>query len=565
MYIPVETLKSQLIALELVTAERFDELVVLAQETKQDVEQYVVSERIISDDELAKIVANVRGWHVCDIARERIDDALFLSFPEESAKAHQTVLLREENGVVVVATLTPDNTELQSMLEQHVGKPVDMRFTAPSALATAFRRYTPGLTERWEQLSHQLREDATDKERDAAVVALIDLIMSSAADSSASDVHFNPERSGTKVRFRIDGILHDMIVLPPAVYESVVSRIKILSKMRTDEHRSAQDGKFRFTFSSAVGDDMDVRVSIVPSTYGETAVLRLLTSSHRNFSLSDLGFGDVDMERFKEAIQKPHGMVLVTGPTGSGKTTTLYGALKIINTPDVNIATIEDPVEYEMGGITQIQVNVQSNVTFASGLRAIVRQDPDIIMVGEIRDEETANIAINSALTGHLVLSTLHTNDAPTALPRLIDMGVEPFLVASTIHIVVAQRLVRKICQSCVESYTATPKEMALLKNNASFAAALKVHGGRVSKTLRLYRGGGCRVCNNTGYAGRIGIFETMMMTESIRSLVMQHANADDVRTMARKEGMATMQEDGFEKVLNGLTTLEEIFRATTE
>lgn len=567
MHISPEILKTQLVSLDLITPERFDELVHTADQLGQSIETYLISERVLTDEQYARIVANVSGWHMVDIEKEKIDDALFLSLPEEVARTHHALLLREEGGHVIVATDTPDADGLQQTLEQFVGKPVQIVFAATSQMTAAFRRYTPSLVEQWGQIAHQFDQVVTDVERDSAVVALLDMIVSSGADGGASDIHFNPERAGVKVRFRIDGLLQDMILIPSVAYEAVVSRIKVLAKMRTDEHRSAQDGKFRFSLSSVLGDEMDIRVSIVPSTYGETTVLRLLRSSHRLFTLSDLGFGGEDLELFKQAIQKPHGMVLVTGPTGSGKSTTLYGALRIINTPDVNIATIEDPVEYEMAGITQIQVNEQTNVTFASGLRAIVRQDPDIIMVGEIRDEETASIAINSALTGHLVLSTLHTNDAPTALPRLIDMGIEPFLVSSTIHLVLAQRLVRRICQSCVESYAVTSKELTLLDQSDSFAQVLAQHGvrGRTKKTFRLYRGSGCRVCHGTGYSGRVGIFEAMNMSETIRSLVMNHANAGEIRSAAKKEGMQTMQEDGFKKVLNGITTLEEVFRATTE
>lgn len=332
-----------------------------------------------------------------------------------------------------------------------------------------------------------------------------------------------------------------------------------MARMRIDEHRSAQDGKLRFHTDDT--HFTDIRISIVPTKYGENVVMRLLSAEGRQYTLGTLGFSGNDLERINAAVDSPHGMILVTGPTGSGKSTTLYGVLKKLNKRNVHIATIEDPVEYDIEGVTQIQVNEQTNLSFANGLRALVRQDPDIIMVGEIRDQETAGIAVNSALTGHLVLSTLHTNDAPTALPRLLDMHVEPFLVASTIEVIIAQRLVRKICPSCIGSYVPDTTEKKKLFRATIVKDLLKKKGYTEKKKMTLYKGSGCKVCNQTGYIGRMGLFEVLAMTETLRALVMQEASADEIRGQAVKEGMTTMLEDGIAKALEGQTTIEEVLR----
>ncbi len=377
-------------------------------------------------------------------------------------------------------------------------------------------------------------------------------------ENKASDIHIEPYEDKILVRFRVDGVLHDVLSIDKKMHDLILTRIKILSRMRTDEHRSAQDGKIRHRMGK---EKVDIRVSIIPITEGEKVVMRLLSSKNRQFNLIDLGFSDSDFKKVKKAVKNPHGMILATGPTGSGKTTTLYAILKILNKRTVNIATIEDPVEYDMEGVNQIQVNEKTDLTFAKGLRSIVRQDPDIIMVGEIRDEETAGIAVNSALTGHLVLSTLHTNDAATTLPRLLDMDIEPFLVASTVNIIVAQRLVRKICQTCRGSYTLTLKELKLIEGIKEIKEAYKDKGYKNVKKLNFYKGAGCKVCGNTGYHGRIGIYEVLEMNEDIKDSILRRASSDEITKLAKKNGMKTMLEEGVEKILNGETTIEEVFR----
>ncbi len=341
---------------------------------------------------------------------------------------------------------------------------------------------------------------SVSKAEDVSVIKTVDAILVNGYNSKASDIHIEPYEEETLIRFRIDGILHDIVTLPKSLHELVVMRIKILSRLRTDEHRAAQDGKLRFKVEDG---KVDARVSIVPIVYGEKAVLRLLSARARQHDLENLGFNEQQLIKVMTNINKPWGMILATGPTGSGKTTTLYGILKKLNTREVNISTIEDPVEYDIEGVNQIQVNTKTNLTFAAGLRSIVRQDPDIIMVGEIRDEETAGIAVNSAMTGHLVLSTLHTNDAATTLPRLLDMGIQPFLVSSTVNLVIAQRLVRKICEKCKQKTTLDKKTLALVQRQISKELVAKHKLD--SPSIAIYKGKGCKECSTTGYSGRVG------------------------------------------------------------
>ena len=356
--------------------------------------------------------------------------------------------------------------------------------------------------------------------------------------------------------------MHQVFESARELLDLIVMRIKVLARMRTDEHRAAQDGKFQF---QEAGQQVDVRVSIVPVTSGENVVLRLLSAEARQLGLSDLGFSETDLVKVKQALAYPHGMLLVTGPTGSGKTTTIYELLKTINTPTIHIATIEDPVEYDIEGVSQIQVNPKTNLTFAKGLRAIVRQDPDVIMVGEIRDEETAGIAINSAMTGHLVLSTLHANDTATTLPRLLDMGIQAFLAASTVNLVIAQRLVRKICEKCRASYQLTQEELSIIKAEPSLLAEFKKRVGEDFAKADLYHGAGCPACAQTGFKGRVGIFEVLAMDDNIKKIILASKSREEILSAAVAGGMTTILADGVAKALAGKTTLAEVLRVTRE
>lgn len=395
-----------------------------------------------------------------------------------------------------------------------------------------------------------------------SIIRLVDGILTHAYGARASDIHIDPTEDKVDVRMRIDGVLHDVFVLPKTLQEEVIARIKVLSGLRIDEHHTAQDGRFRFTIPGAKGSAktvFDVRISIMPTYYGENAVLRLLAEHGEIFTLENIGLSARDLDVVKRAIQKPYGMILATGPTGSGKTTTLYTILQLLNTRDITIITIEDPIEYSLKGVDQIQVNLQTGLTFANGLRAILRQDPNIIMVGEIRDQETAAIAVNAALTGHLLLSTLHTNDAATTLPRLIDMKVEPFLIASTVNIAIGQRLVRQICQECKTERKLSPAELESLQAVIP-AELLEKH-----RESAFYYGKGCKACGDSGYRGRIGIYEVLEVTDAIRQAITERKNASEIKQVAVREGMTTMVEDGFNKAFKGITTIEEVLRVIHE
>lgn len=377
----------------------------------------------------------------------------------------------------------------------------------------------------------------------------------------ASDIHIDPTEQDAVVRLRIDGVLQDKCTFPKNILSEVISRIKVLSGLRTDEHQAAQDGRFRMQTGTNDTKPIDIRVSITPTYYGENAVLRLLADHSSNFTLEMLGFSPQDQEKIERAIAQPHGMILATGPTGSGKTTSLYTLIKMLNKKEVSIITIEDPIEYAIPGITQIQINTRTNLTFAQGLRSILRQDPNIIMVGEIRDTETAGIAINTALTGHLLLSTLHTNDAATTLPRLLDMGIDAYLVASTINIAIGQRLVRKICPHCTEAHALTEAERHNL---------LRILPDRLKQNLKnipntFYKGKGCEACDRTGFSGRIGIYEVLVTSPRVREAILERKSSVVLKNIAIEEGMTTMFEDGLRKAVAGKTTLAEILRTISE
>src|SRR3989344_2274990 len=393
-------------------------------------------------------------------------------------------------------------------------------------------------------------------ESEISIIGVVDSMMEYAFLARASDIHLEPFEEKLLARLRIDGILHDVFNFPKGIQSGIITRIKVLGGMRTDEHQAAQDGRFRIVIANPARQ-FDVRVSIIPTYYGENAVLRLLAEQTRISKLDDLALTDFDRAKIRRAIQRSHGMILATGPTGSGKTTTLYTILKEVNTREVSVITIEDPVEYSLEGIDQIQVNSRTGLTFAAGLRSILRQDPNVIMVGEIRDQETASIAVNAALTGHKLLTTIHTNDSATSLPRLLDMGIEPFLVASTVNIAIGQRLVRMICPHCKTKKRLTEAEFDSLKNHLPAEI--------VDDHRDFYYGKGCSECGDTGYFSRMGLYEVLEINDFIREAIMRRADAGEIKKIAIKNGMVTLLEDGFKKAIEGLTTIEEILRVVNE
>jgi len=562
-----------------------------ASEQKRDLEDVLVKKELIKDEQLGQVLAEASNFLFVNLRTQKIDEEVFSLIPELVARSRGVIAYGKNDQGVKVAMVNPEDLEMKHLLEKLSGAKVIPAFITQRDLQNTLSRYKAGLREEFEQLLEKLKDTSLAREeRDETTVTMVDMLLQYGYQNKASDIHVEPLDDKIMVRFRIDGVMHDVLEIPKELADLILTRIKILSKMRTDEHRSAQDGKLQFTATRGTAqtgtqtdskngseDTVDVRVSVVPVTEGENVVMRLLSAKSRQFSLTDLGLRDVDLKKVKQAIKSPNGMILVTGPTGSGKTTSVYAVIKLLNKREVHISTIEDPVEYDMGGIDQIQVNEKTNLTFAKGLRAIVRQDPDIIMVGEIRDEETAGIAVNSAMTGHLVLSTLHANDTATTLPRLLDMGIEPFLVASTVNVAIAQRLVRKICENCRISLTLTAELKNTIHRDPHIANL--IHG--VNKKLikqgdtkqkislhrqpPLYMGQGCKVCDQTGYVGRIGVFEVLEMVENIKDLILKRASSDEFVKASRANGMTTMLEDGIEKVLQGVTTLEEVLRVTSE
>ncbi len=546
--------------LDLIPKERLEEAFNEAEKNHELLAKVLVEKDLISDDHLGQIISDYLGYEFVDLDRVAIDEEALNIIPEIMARKQKVAIFGRDKDKLKLAMVNPGNLEIINLIEKKTGQVVVPYYTTTENIESALVKYQKGIQKEFGEIIEKNISAAKrgSKAEDLPIVKIIDTIIEYAYENKASDIHIEPGEKNTLVRFRIDGILHDIINLPQAIHDLVVTRIKILAKLRTDEHRSAQDGKIRITLEQ---EKLDIRVSIIPIVEGEKIVLRLLSEKSRQFGLEDLGMSSTDLVKVKNEYSKPYGMILATGPTGSGKTTTLYAILKILNRREVNISTIEDPVEYDIENVNQIQVNPKTNLTFVSGLRSILRQDPDIIMVGEIRDKETADIAINSAMTGHLVLSTLHTNDAATALPRFLEMGIDPFLVASTVNIIIAQRLVRKICPNCIISESASIND---LKTKFSPELIEKVLGPGKQK-VRIYHGKGCSLCNQTGYKGRVGIFEVLVMTEPIRELIMKRVDAEQIKKQAIKEGMQAMIEDGIKKVMAGATTIEEVLRATRE
>ena len=546
MLITDEQLKSLVIKNSLIDEKGFSEIVEEAKNSENTIAETLVEKDIVSDENLGILISDFLKYPFIILAKITIPPDVFNIIPEKMARRKKIIPFEKDAMGVKIAMADPSNKELIQMISKKIGLPIITYLATEQDIANALRIYRKDLQKIFDQLV---------KSSEIPMSKLVDLLINYACQDKASDVHIEPLEKDSLVRFRIDGILHDVLYLPKNLHDQIITRIKILSRLRTDEHLSPQDGKMRISLED---EEVDVRVSILPVTEGEKAVLRLLSSKFRKFSLIDLGMNEKDLKKVSAAYSKSYGMILSTGPTGSGKTTSIYAIVKILNTREKNITTIEDPAEYRIKGVNQINVNAKTNLTFANGLRSILRQDPNIIFVGEIRDSETAGIAVNASLTGHLVLSTLHTNDAATALPRLIDMSIEPFLVASTVNVIIAQRLVRKICEICKGTRTITRDE---LLGNLPPEIVDKYIGEKNSVTI--YQGAGCKICHLTGYSGRIGVFEVLEITKSIRDLIIKRQDADVISQKAIEEGMTTMLDDGLEKVIKGLTTIEEVLRVT--
>lgn len=555
MIIPPDQLQTILLKSGLIDKKKFDEVSKYSVDTGLPIEEVLI-DKGVADEKLGKLIAGYYKTPFIILAKTSIPDDIIHIIPERIAKVNKIIAWgRDENGLKI-ATDNPTNLTILQLLARKTGQKINVYYATRRDVDNTLFIYRRDLQKAVDQL---LKEDVGSTKKvlleDPPVAKIVDLLVETAYQEKASDIHIEPSEESSLVRYRIDGVLHDVVTASRLLHDRMMTRIKVLSRLRTDEHLSAQDGKMQTQLEQ---ENLDIRVSIIPIADGEKAVLRLLSSKSRQYSLASLGMQENDLKKVDAAYRRSYGMILSTGPTGSGKTTSIYSILKVINTREKNITTVEDPIEYRMPGANQVQVNPKTNLTFASGLRSILRQDPNVIFVGEIRDGETAGIAVNAALTGHLVFSTLHTNDAATAIPRLIDMKVEPYLVASTVNIIIAQRLLRQICEMCK-----TPIQLSQVEMLKNFPAEIVKRYFGSGKQVTMYHGKGCKICHNTGYSGRIGIFEVLEVTRDLRKLITTKSDADVIMTQARKEGMKTMLEDGLEKVAKGLTTLEEVLRVT--
>jgi type IV pilus assembly protein PilB len=570
---------------------------------KKPLHDLAIKNGLISEIDLIKLYADEIEVPLVELNARDIKKEILGILPERIARQYRAIVFDiDQHGAKLVAMEDPDDVQARSFLSQMLGSNIRIHITTTTLLQSALDQYRSesagsGLTKvipTVDETDETEKIDESSLAEDSPIAQTVNLVIEYGVRAGASDVHIEPREDMVLTRYRIDGILHEVDRLPRKLLGALISRIKILANLKIDEHRAPQDGRFKVQ----VGGQMyALRVSTLPVVDGEKAVLRILNESSKASAFEELGFWGGAKDTLEHAIMQPHGMVLVTGPTGSGKSTTLFSVLTKLNTPTVNISTVEDPVEYHIPGVNQTQVNPTAGMTFTNGLRALLRQDPNILMVGEVRDSETAELAIQAALTGHLVFTTLHTNDAATCLPRLLDMGIEPFLIASTVRVVVGQRLVRRLCTACREQYE--PEAIQLEQLNRSFhlddaAAIRRIHelevqalengigktdaaGLKLEDSLdlstspsaihRLWRAhdGGCSVCSNTGYKGRIGIYEVMHTSPAIQKLIVANGTSDAMQNTAVDEGMLTMQIDGFIKVLRGETSIEEILRVTSE
>lgn len=544
---------------------------------KKSLEQFLIDADIIDEEKLYTAFAKKHDVPFMALKGKEIKKDILNLIPAPLAQTHSVVAFEANKKTISVAMLDPGDLQTIEFIERKTGLVAKVYMTAPRDVNDALRRYHADLESdiTIAQISGEDEAAAGELEKAAEelpIVNIVNSILEHAVYEGASDIHIEPAENEVVVRYRVDGVLKGVMNLPKKVQQGITARIKILSELKIDEHMVPQDGRFKIQVQD---ERLAFRVSILPVYEGEKIVMRLLHEGQKPLSLDDLGFLPGPKKLVEEAIGKPHGMILVTGPTGSGKTTTLYSVLGILNTPEVNISTIEDPIEYHVSGINQSQINAKVGFTFAAGLRSFLRQDPDIIMVGEIRDGETAEIAIHAAMTGHLVLSTLHTNDAPTTLPRLLDMDIPPFLVAFTSNIIIAQRLVRKICEHCKKEYTLDKEELNELSHvfdMPRMKGLFKDHGIKLKageaklEKMHFYRGEGCRRCGKSGYKGRIGIYEVLDITKELQSMINKRATAEEIKNYAReKQQMITMLQDGLIKSKQGMTTIEEILRATRD
>ncbi len=565
-----------------VAADKLEESFAEAEKDGKKLGDILLEKKLIDAAELQKLYAYISGVPFVDISKETVPTEILQIVPEPIAKKYKAVAFEKTGQELKVAMLNPDDIQTIDFIRKKTGLKIVPCLTTEESIEAILKLYSKSLKAEFGDIIER-NADAASKEENTddlekiamglPIIRIVDTLIKHAILQGASDIHIEPDEKEVRVRYRIDGILHEAMTLPRPVRDGIIARIKVLSNLKLDEHRIPQDGRFKIEKDEI---KISFRVSILPIFDGEKIVMRLLNENSKGLTLEGMGLIGEGLEIIHRQITRPNGMILVTGPTGSGKTTTLYTVMDILNTPEVNISTVEDPVEYRMSRINQTQVHPKVGLTFAAGLRSLLRQDPDIIMVGEIRDNETMEMAVQAAMTGHLVLSTLHTNSAAGTLPRLIDMGAEPFLVASTVNVIIAQRLVRKLCNDCKKEYKLDEKEFKILKETYNMDETLellkknegmkgKLKATDTWKDIKFYKPVGCEHCNHEGYHGRSGIFEVMEINESIKKLISQKADAEDIEQEAKKNGMLTMIEDGLSKTISGITSMEEILRVTKE
>ncbi|MFI5265393.1 MAG: GspE/PulE family protein [Candidatus Levyibacteriota bacterium] len=551
----------------LITPEQYAKLSSDAAQRGSTMEQLLLDTRIVNEEQYYEARAKLTNIPFVSVATLPFSPESLSFIPKNVAERFHVIPFAYDKAKLTISVAMSDPLDFEAInfIQQKTGFTVTPFQAIPSEITEAIKtEYNIGLvgevkaalkeTEQISQVKTFDQESIAKVIKEAPIAKIVSTILEYAMKSRASDIHIEPQEDRVRVRYRIDGILYERLSLPKAVQDAVISRIKILSDLKIDEHRAPQDGRFNFKF---MDKEVDLRVSVLPTTYGEKIAMRLLQKSGGVPSLTELGIRGTAQKSLETAIARPHGIIIVCGPTGSGKTTTLYSVLSKLNTTKVNISTLEDPVEYQIAGVNQLQINPDIDLTFANGLRAFLRQDPNIILVGEIRDKETTDLAIQAALTGHLVFSTLHTSNASGALPRLIDMGAETFLLASTMTAVVGQRIARKICPDCKESY---PPSQEVLNEIKQTLGALMPQG-----EIKLWRGKGCDTCGQTGYLGRIGAFEVMLISHEIARLILERSDADTIEQEAKKQGMITIKQDGYLKAIEGITTIEEILRVAQD
>ncbi len=548
----------------------YDQVKLEVVSTGKKVEDLLIEKNLVTDQQIAEAKSILFGVPYVQIAGKTISPDVLTLIPEQVAKQYGIIPFERHLNDLWVALDDPLNLQVVKFLEQKTNMGIKVFLSGHNEIKDAIElTYSQSLTGDIGEVLKEANTSVLATESgvtkvkaetlyNAPIAKVVSQLLEYGIKIKASDVHIEPMEDKVRIRYRIDGILHEKLILPKKVHEAIVARIKILAKLKIDEKRLPQDGRFDFESGQ---EAVDLRVSSLPTTWGEKVVMRLLKKSGGIPTLSELGLRGTALKNVEMQLTRPHGVMLITGPTGSGKTTTLYSALARLNTAKVNILTLEDPVEYQIAGVNQVQINTLAGLTFASGLRSFLRQDPNIIMVGEIRDEETADLAVQAALTGHMVFSTVHTNNASGALPRLLDMKIEPYLIASSITAVVGQRVVRKICVTCREKYVPVPEIITDIKSVLGRLLDAQVAQGQMS----LYRGKGCEECNGTGYLGRIGIYEVLILNEKIGRLILERETSEALERQAVEDGMVTMKQDGYLKVVEGITTIEEVLRVAQE